>query len=319
MPTRSTRVLVDPEILDSPQSIQLDDLLGDSDSWRWVVRLEAWALEHECFDGVLRVSARRIAKEIGYLREGENLVKALETTRFLEPHPDGFVLIGFAQKYGPKVKQREAAKVRQQRKRERDREPVTRDTPHLSRVTEALVTRDENAAPPTPPTTVVASMIPSSIKININKNSKQRAKTPPARASGETLLAVGQVYEHWRSYHPQAPQHLDTKSDRFRLIRDRLARFTVGQLKLAVDGCHRIPWNLGDNPQRTKYLHLELIMRDDGNVTRFIEVAAQPQLPGLGRELTAREKYLREEAINFLGVDPLAAIPNGRIIEGSHD
>lgn len=77
------------------------------------------------------------------------------------------------------------------------------------------------------------------------------------------------VFEHWRTEmkHPQAK--LDDKRRRV-IGRALAAGYNVEQLRLAIDGCKRTPWNMGDNPGNTVYDSIELIMRDADHVDRFI-------------------------------------------------
>ena len=57
------------------------------------------------------------------------------------------------------------------------------------------------------------------------------------------------------------------------MIRERLTDFPVDRLKLAIDGYHRSPWHTGQNKRQTKYLSLELMMRDIGHVQSGLEFA----------------------------------------------
>jgi hypothetical protein len=89
----------------------------------------------------------------------------------------------------------------------------------------------------------------------------------------ERTRHVLEVFEHYRTYHPRALKKPKTTSKEYRKVQARLAEGrTVEELKTAIDQCHKSPWHLGDNPDGTKYLGLELIMRDDSHVQKFLEM-----------------------------------------------
>ena len=58
------------------------------------------------------------------------------------------------------------------------------------------------------------------------------------------------------------------------LIKKQLKRYTVEQLKEAIDGCLLSPWHRGQNPNGVVYEDLELICRDATKVDQFIEIGA---------------------------------------------
>lgn len=83
------------------------------------------------------------------------------------------------------------------------------------------------------------------------------------------------VFDHWRMYHSQACPRPSGESKEWKKIRDRLGEgYTVAQLCRAIDGMHKSPFHLGENDRGTKYLKLELCMRDAGHVEQFLEVIA---------------------------------------------
>ena len=81
------------------------------------------------------------------------------------------------------------------------------------------------------------------------------------------------VFDHWRVSTGKLNAMLDPK--RLALIRRWLATpgITVQRLQRAIDGCCKTPWNRGENPNRKKYLDLELILRDAAQFEKF-EAAA---------------------------------------------
>lgn len=84
---------------------------------------------------------------------------------------------------------------------------------------------------------------------------------------------VRAVFAHYRTLHPKSFPAPRSDSKEWKLIDARLAEgFAVADLVAAIDGCHRCPHNLGENDRGQKYLHLELIVRNASNVSRFMEV-----------------------------------------------
>lgn len=113
-----------------------------------------------------------------------------------------------------------------------------------------------------------------------------RARTPDIDA----------VVAHWRLYHPQGRPGARER----RKIGDRLKEgYGVAELREAIDGCHKTPHNLGANERDTKYLALELIMRNSDQVARFIENNREPPRPRDEKErrvLEASERWLERMA-----------------------
>ena len=84
------------------------------------------------------------------------------------------------------------------------------------------------------------------------------------------------VFEHYRGYHPRAHKTPHSKQKEWGKIKARLAEgYSVDDLKLAIDGCHRSPFHMGENDNGRKYNPLELIVRDGSKVQSFIELAQQ--------------------------------------------
>ncbi len=94
----------------------------------------------------------------------------------------------------------------------------------------------------------------------------------PELSKTELTPAVDRVIERYRHHHPRA-----RPGDRERRkILDRLNDgFSVGDLRLAIDGCHKSPYHCGENDSGTLYQALELIVRDGDKVTKFLEIASQ--------------------------------------------
>jgi hypothetical protein len=91
-------------------------------------------------------------------------------------------------------------------------------------------------------------------------------------AVSERRREVLEVIEHYRTYHPAALRKPKTTSREWMAIAARLAEgHTVEDLRAAIDGMHRTPFNAGENDRGQKYLGLALCMRTSDQVTRFVE------------------------------------------------
>lgn len=83
---------------------------------------------------------------------------------------------------------------------------------------------------------------------------------------------IREVFAHYRTHHPRSFREPQSTSEEWKRIRARLREgFTVEDLKQAIDGCHVCPHNCGQNSQNQKYQDLKLIVKDGGQVTRFME------------------------------------------------
>lgn len=70
-------------------------------------------------------------------------------------------------------------------------------------------------------------------------------------------------------YNLKTKRNWSLTDDRKRMLRLRLKRFTVDQLKDAIDGITSRPHNLGQNQTNTVYLDFELIFRNDAQVDKY--------------------------------------------------
>jgi hypothetical protein len=95
------------------------------------------------------------------------------------------------------------------------------------------------------------------------------------RIDGQAL----EVFEHWvRVFNKNARSVF--KGKRAANVRARLKdKYTVDQLKTAVEGCKLSPHHQGQNPEGTVYDDLELICRDPSKVDRFIAIATASAAP----------------------------------------
>lgn len=96
---------------------------------------------------------------------------------------------------------------------------------------------------------------------------------PPIMAPKEDVL---HVFLHWRTYHPRSyPRPIDTMKEWQKIAARLREGYTVEQLRQAIDGMHKSPFHQGENDRQTKYLSLELCLRDASKVEQFLRLDEQ--------------------------------------------
>jgi uncharacterized protein YdaU (DUF1376 family) len=115
---------------------------------------------------------------------------------------------------------------------------------------------------------------------------------------------ANEIFEHWKTVMNHPRSVLGDKTSK--LISARLKEgFTVDMMKQAIDGCSKTPHNMGQNDRNTRYDSLDLILRDSGNVNRFIANAENPpvfsnKLTGAGNQTAlAAMKWLESDSNDF--------------------
>ena len=135
---------------------------------------------------------------------------------------------------------------------------------------------------------------------NINNNSIYNIYKSKNRANIEMHDDINQIVEHYRTYHPKALRTLSKKSKTYLGVKGRLGDgYAVSELVDAVNGMHKSPFHLGRNENKTKYLSLELCMRNAEQVDRFISIAREVPSPDVGnsaqKTVDAARKWLDDE------------------------
>lgn len=133
---------------------------------------------------------------------------------------------------------------------------------------------------------------------NTEQHGREQHGTTHKGAADKPQVGAGSpqvhaVVEHYRGYHPKARAGDKER----RLISARLKEgFSVGDLRLAIDGCHLSKWHCGDNERHRKYQSLGLIVRDADHVVQFVEHAGESGGPQLSeksrRSLAAIDEFL---------------------------
>lgn len=113
-------------------------------------------------------------------------------------------------------------------------------------------------------------------------NGKEKAicevKTSPVFVSNPELLTIPQeVFTHWQRVmnHPRAK--LDKKRES-KIAQALKLGYTVEELKQAIDGCAKTPYNMGKNDSGQIFDDISLILRDAEHIDRFINNAIKPPM-----------------------------------------
>lgn len=89
---------------------------------------------------------------------------------------------------------------------------------------------------------------------------------------------VEEIFRYWQKVmnHPRA--RLDKKR-RAKIEQSLKSGYSLDELKQAIDGCAKTPFNMGQNNQGQRYDGLELILRDAEHIDRFIKNSINPPQP----------------------------------------
>ncbi len=116
--------------------------------------------------------------------------------------------------------------------------------------------------------------------------------TSPSSTTTTTKAAdeIRAVFAHYQTYHPRKFPRLHAKLDEWKKIKARLDQdgYSVEDLRDAIDGMHRTPWNLGMNEQGKAYLSLELCVRDAKHIEQYRDAPEKPRTPLTGKALSRR-------------------------------
>jgi len=98
-------------------------------------------------------------------------------------------------------------------------------------------------------------------------------KTSPCSDSEKKSSANTQeIFEHWQTVmnHPRAK--LDSKR-KHKITQAFKLGYSLEELKQAINGCSKTPFNMGENDRKEIYDDIELIFRDAVHIDRFIRNA----------------------------------------------
>jgi hypothetical protein len=96
------------------------------------------------------------------------------------------------------------------------------------------------------------------------------------KAAGVPEQEILEVYEHWISVMRPGKKRVPALDEKRRLkVASAIYDYGVEDCKLAIDGCARSDFHMGRNKQKKRYDDLELILRDQDHIERFL--AFMPQ------------------------------------------
>src|SRR5262245_3067349 len=163
-------------------------------------------------------------------------------------------------------------------------------------VTDIKVTDDKNVTP------LVTKMSLTGDK-NVSDIKEEPAKEPAKRTSKENMSGpVSEVFTYWQ----RVMNHQQAKltAERRKKIEARLKeKYSVEQIKSAIDGCRSSPYHQGQNDHGTVYDDIELICRNGSKLESFIAKAGnngttpEPERPPLVvAPPEYRNRYHKQEA-----------------------
>ncbi len=101
---------------------------------------------------------------------------------------------------------------------------------------------------------------------------KCEVETSPVSSFGS--FDVKEIFSHWQTVmnHPKAK--IDKKRAN-KIVQSLKLGYSLAELKEAIDGCAKTPFNMGQNDKGQRYDDIELILRDASHIDRFIGNARQ--------------------------------------------
>lgn len=97
----------------------------------------------------------------------------------------------------------------------------------------------------------------------------QKNPPPPSSAKADSLsVQINQIFDYWKKVMNHPKSHLDKK--RTLAIRKALEKYSIDDLRQAIDGCAKTPHNMGQNDRGEIYDDIELIFRDASHIDRFM-------------------------------------------------
>lgn len=93
---------------------------------------------------------------------------------------------------------------------------------------------------------------------------------------------VQEIFQYWQQVMEHPHSHLDDK--RKRVIQAALKNYSIADLKKAIEGCSKTPFNMGDNDQNQRHDELTLILRDAAHIERFIGNDTHPPTPSQSKQ-----------------------------------
>ena len=172
------------------------------------------------------------------------------------------------------------------RNREPDPEPDPEPEPYIKTHKTTMSIKENSDAESCEPDEPEANGLVAK-KNGKEKNKKQRVSTS----------LVEQIFEDWKYLTANPGARLGKK--RPEIIREAVRMgYTAEQMHQAFLGCARSAFHQGFNEQQKKFTDIELILRNEKNIDRFIAYASNPPKPGWKAEDNT-PLALRRQATEF--------------------
>jgi len=106
-----------------------------------------------------------------------------------------------------------------------------------------------------------------------------------AKANNAEVVELFQLWQ--QTLHQSAASGVLLTEKRYARIAAALCIYGIDTCRLAIRGCAKSGWHMGDNPRGAKYTDIDLIFRSHDHVQRFVSLA-------LG-ETDAARAFMEEE------------------------
>lgn len=104
-------------------------------------------------------------------------------------------------------------------------------------------------------------------------NGKEKAlcevKTSPASINALPITDIQIIFDYWKQEMNHSRAKLDKKREN-KIIQAIKLGYSIDELKQAIDGCKKTPFNMGQNDRNQRFDDIELILRDATHIDRFI-------------------------------------------------
>jgi hypothetical protein len=267
---------IDEGYFEHPKTLRLCAALRDHHAAIYPIRLWKWACR-SARDGKLgKVDSFVIEKVVGYEpMDGRCFVALCEG--FLDVSGDEVEIHDWMQRTGGAIKRMDDKAAENKRRREEGKrkyaeaKSAEQHQDDSTPVPESY--RNRTGTNPTQ-TRQDQSSPDQSSDLHTGRDGLELFCTEPTKDKAADDIRA--VFAHYRKRHPKAFRDPQPGTKEWRLIRDRMREgSTVEELCLCIDGYHRSPHHLGQNERNTKYLDLELFVRDGSHVARGIELASE--------------------------------------------
>ncbi len=111
---------------------------------------------------------------------------------------------------------------------------------------------------------------------NIIESSLENTKEIISDCNNKSLASnnITEIFEHWKIIMEQPKAILD-KNRKLLISKAIKLGYSIEQLKLAITGCSKSPFHMGDNQQKQMHNGLDLILRNAEKIEKFINIDSQ--------------------------------------------